>query len=195
MRSRPVGWTVTGAAGMVGPTQPKAEDPTMTPRTARAAARTLQSPVVSRRGFMLLGGGLALGAAALALAPGAARAAVFTENGLAVKGYDPVAYFTAGKPVRGSEGFSVQHEGATYRFASQANLDAFRADPQRYLPQYGGYCAWAVAQGYKAPIIPEAWAVVDGKLYLNASRGVQRRWQRDIPGFIAQANQNWPNLR
>ena len=167
----------------------------MTPRTARAAARTLQSDAVSRRGFLVLGGGLALGATAAALLPGAARAAVFTEDGVAVKGYDPVAYFTEGRPVRGSAEFSAEHEGATYRFASQANLDAFQAEPARYLPQYGGYCAWAVAQGYKAPIVPDAWAVVDGKLYLNASKGVQRRWQRDIPGFIAQADQNWPTLR
>ena len=166
----------------------------MTRHSARAAAQTLRSPV-SRRGFMMLGSGLALGAAAITLMPGAARAAVFTEDGLGVKGYDPVAYFTEERPVRGSAEFSTDHGGATYRFASQANLDAFRADPERYLPQYGGYCAWAVAQGYKAPIIPEAWAVVDGKLYLNASRGVQRRWQRDIPGFISQANENWPQIR
>ena len=166
----------------------------MTPTTIRAAARSLDAPA-SRRGFLLLGGGLALGAAAATLLPAAARAAVFTEGGLAVKGYDPVAYFNAGRPTRGKSQFSTQHGGATYRFASQGNLDAFRANPNRYLPQYGGYCAWAVAQGYKAPITPDAWTVVNGKLYLNASRGVQRRWERDIPGFIRQANANWPNVR
>ena len=167
----------------------------MTPDTARAAARTLRRPAMSRRGFLALGGGLALGAVAAVTVPVVARAAVFTDDGLAVKGYDPVAYFTDGKPVRGDEAFSTEHGGATYRFASQANLDAFSADPERYLPQYGGYCAWAVAQGYKAPIVPEAWSVVDGKLYLNASLGVQSRWQRDIPGFIQKADENWPNVR
>lgn len=169
-------------------------DPTR-PDTIRAAARTLEAPVTTRRGFMLLGGGLALGAAAVALMPGGARADVATENGVALKGYDPVAYFTDARPTRGDASISATHEGATYHFASAANRDAFTADPARYAPQYGGYCAWAVAQGYKAPIIPEAWAVVDGKLYLNASRGVQRRWQRDVPGFIATANQVWPTLK
>ena len=169
------------------------------PETVRAAARSLERPVTTqlttRRGFMMLGGGLALAAVAATMMPDAARAATFTENGVAVKGYDPVAYFTDGRPTRGSAEFSATHEGATYHFANAANRDAFAADPARYAPQYGGYCAWAVAQGYKAPIIPEAWAVVDGKLYLNASRGVQRRWQRDIPGFIATANQNWPTIK
>ena len=165
------------------------------PGTTRAAARTLERPVTTRRGFMMLGGGLALAAAAATLLPGTASASVLTENGVAVKGYDPVAYFVAGRPTRGTAEFSATHEGATYRFASAANRDAFAADPARYAPQYGGYCAWAVAQGYKAPIVPEAWSVVDGKLYLNASRGVQRRWQRDVPGFIAQANRNWPTLK
>ena len=169
-------------------------DPTR-PETIRAAARSLDRPVTTRRGFMMLGGGLALAAAAATLMPGTASASVFTENGVAVKGYDPVAYFTDGRPTRGSAEFTATHEGATYHFASAANRDAFAADPARYIPQYGGYCAWAVAQGYKAPIIPEAWAVVDGKLYLNASRGVQRRWQRDTPGFIETADRNWPSIR
>lgn len=169
-------------------------DPTR-PETIRAAVRTLEAPVTTRRGFMLLGSGLALGAAAVALMPSGARADVATENGVALKGYDPVAYFTDARPTRGDASISATHEGATYHFASAANRDAFRADPARYAPQYGGYCAWAVAQGYKAPIIPEAWAVVDGRLYLNASRGVQRRWQRDVPGFIATANQVWPTLK
>lgn len=165
------------------------------PETIRAAARTLKAPVTTRRGFMMLGGGLALGAAAATLSPGAANAEVATENGVALKGYDPVAYFTDARPTRGNASVSTTHEGATYHFASVANRDAFAANPTRYTPQYGGYCAWAVAQGYKAPIIPEAWAVVDGKLYLNASRGVQRRWQRDVPGFIAKADATWPTLR
>lgn len=165
------------------------------PETIRAAARTLDRPVVSRRGFVMLGGGLALAAAAGAMAPDAARADTFTENGVAVKGHDSVAYFTQARPVRGSSEFTARHGGATYHFASAANRDAFAANPARYAPQYGGYCAWAVSQGYKAPIIPEAWTVMGGKLYLNASRGVQRRWQSDAPGFIAKADATWPALR
>lgn len=165
------------------------------PETIRAAARTLDPPTTTRRGFMMLGGGLALAAATVALAPVSARADVFTEDGVAVKGYDPVAYFTDARPTRGDASISATHGGATYHFANAANRDAFVADPARYAPQYGGYCAWAVAQGYKAPITPEAWAVVDGKLYLNATKGVQRRWQRDVPGFIATANRVWPTLK
>ena len=117
------------------------------------------------------------------------------SSGLALKGYDPVAYFTEKKPVRGKGEFTAQHEGATYRFASAANRDAFAADPGKYAPQYGGYCAFGVASGYKAPIEPDAWTVVDGKLYLNYNQSVRRQWSSDIPGFIRKAEANWPTVR
>jgi YHS domain-containing protein len=113
---------------------------------------------------------------------------------LAVDGYDAVAYFTAGKPVEGSKAFSHEWNGATWRFASAANRDLFAAEPAKYAPQYGGYCAWAVANGYTADADPEAWAVVDGKLYLNYDKKVQAKWQQDVPGHIVKANENWPKL-
>lgn len=116
-------------------------------------------------------------------------------QGVAVQGYDPVAYFVLGKPVKGSPDLTASWNGATYWFANAAHLQAFQADPARYEPQYGGYCAFGVAQGAKPEIDPNAFAVVDGKLYLNLSRGIQRRWQADIAGYIQKANQNWPTLK
>ncbi len=111
----------------------------------------------------------------------------------AVGGYDVTSYF-AGTPVVGSAQFTAQHNGATFRFASAANRDRFVANPTAYAPQYGGYCAWAVAQGYTAPGRPRHWRVVDGKLYLNYNADVQSKWEKNIPGFIQSANGNWPNV-
>src|SRR5262245_19557255 len=116
-------------------------------------------------------------------------------SGLALQGFDPVAYFTEKKPVRGTAEFTARHEGATYRFASAANRDAFAAAPAKYAPQYGGYCAFGVAAGYKAPIEPDAWTVVDGRLYLNYNQSIRSRWSRDIPGHIRSADTNWPTVR
>jgi len=111
----------------------------------------------------------------------------------AVGGYDLTSYF-AGTPVRGAAQFSATHNGATYYFATAANRARFQANPAAFLPQYGGYCAWAVAQGKTAPGNPQFWRVVDGKLYLNYDQGVQTKWNRDIPGFIRNANANWPTV-
>lgn len=119
----------------------------------------------------------------------------YEDDGLAIRGYDPVAYFTEGQPVEGSQEFSYQWGNATWRFVSAENRDLFVNNPEQYAPQYGGFCAWAVSQGYTAAIDPNAWKIVDGRLYLNATRGVQRRWERDIPGHIAQGDQNWPGIR
>ncbi len=113
---------------------------------------------------------------------------------VAVGGYDPVAYFTDGRPVRGATQHRITHQGYEYRFASAEHLAAVRADPSRYLPQYGGYCAWAVAQGYTAPGNPQNWRIVDGRLYLNYNDDIQQRWERDIPGFIRAGNANWPGV-
>jgi YHS domain-containing protein len=118
-----------------------------------------------------------------------------TRGGLAIHGYDPVAYFTEGRPVEGSPAFEYEWNGARYRFASAANRDRFASDPERFAPQYGGFCAYAVSRGYTADIDPQAWAVVDGKLYLNYSKRVQRLWQEDVPGNIRKADANWPGLR
>ena len=113
---------------------------------------------------------------------------------VALQGYDPVAYFTDGAPRRGDVAHALDWNGRTWHFASAENRAAFAADPARYAPQYGGYCAWAVARNYLAPVDPTAWAIVDGKLYLNFDARIQRRWARDTAGFIAQANANWPAL-
>ena len=123
-----------------------------------------------------------------------AQAQVFTEGGLAIRGYDAVAYFAAGQPVRGSAAFTHQWHGATWRFASAANRDRFAADPARYAPAYGGFCAYAVSEGYTAPTDPQAWRIVDGRLFLNYDRAVQRRWEQDIPGRISRGDANWPRL-
>lgn len=110
-------------------------------------------------------------------------------------GHDPVAYFTEGAARRGDDAYMMDWNGQRWQFMSAANRDVFAADPARYAPQYGGNCAWAVAEGYLAPVDPNAWAIVNGKLYLNANRRIQHRWERDIPGFIARADANWPALR
>lgn len=138
----------------------------------------------------------ALGASFAAAPAQADQAPVHTGllSRVAVDGYDPVAYFTDGRPVRGTTQHRVTHQGYEYRFASAEHLAAFRANPARYLPQYGGYCAWAVAQGYTAAGNPNNWRIVDGRLYLNYNDEIQTRWERDIPGFIRSANGNWPRV-
>lgn len=139
------------------------------------------------------------GGAAIGLSLGIANAqspqsSVYTGivKGVAVGGYDPVAYFTQGKPVQGRAELSFEHEGAQWRFASEMNREAFRADPAKYAPQYGGYCAWAVANGYTAKGDPNAWTIAEGKLFLNYNRSVQKGWEKDIPGNVRKGDANWP---
>jgi YHS domain-containing protein len=141
-----------------------------------------------------------IAAAAMLLAvlagPSAVRAAeVNAVDGIAVKGTDVVAYFTEGRAVAGSAAFSVDHGGVEYRFASAEHRDRFLADPQAYLPQYGGFCAYAAARGYKADVSPDAFRVVDGRLYLNYDRAVLAEWAKDVPGYVAAADRNWPTVR
>ncbi len=121
---------------------------------------------------------------------------VFTGivKGVAAGGYDPVAYFTEKTPVAGKSDIIHEHDGAIWRFASAANRDAFKAEPAKYAPQYGGYCAWAVSQGYTAKGDPRVWSVVDGKLYLNYDKGVQLNWEKDKSGHIKKADANWPKV-
>ena len=145
---------------------------------------------LSRRSFLI---STAVSALALSAAP-ALAGGWFTPDGVAINGTDPVAYFTEGRPVEGSPQHSVEYDGATWHFASAANAEAFRADPARYAPQYGGYCAWAAAQGYLADTHPNAWTIHEGRLYLNANRLIRARWELDIPGFIEKADANWPSL-
>ena len=118
----------------------------------------------------------------------------YERDGVAIRGYDPVAFFTDKKPVKGLPAHKAEFRGSTFHFASAANRDAFSADPARYAPQYNGFCAFGVAGGYKAAIDPAAFTVVDGKLYLNYNAGVQKQWRADIPGFIAKADRNWPQV-
>ena len=110
----------------------------------------------------------------------------------AVSGYDTVAYFTEGKPVKGDSKIISNYRGAVWQFSSPANKEKFDTSPERFIPQYGGYCAWAVSQNYIASANPNYWKIVDGKLYLNYNADVQKNWEKDIPGFIQKANKNWP---
>jgi YHS domain-containing protein len=121
--------------------------------------------------------------------------AVFSTDAGAIKGYDPVAYFLDGKPIKGGKAYSFAYNGATWHFSSEKHLRLFREDPAKYVPQYGGYCAYGVASGYKVKIEPEAWVIIDNKLYLNYDLGTQKAWNKDREGFIARANANWPKLR
>jgi YHS domain-containing protein len=114
--------------------------------------------------------------------------------GTAISGTDPVSYFKDGRPIEGKSNITYEWNGATWRFASNENRDLFAAAPEKYAPQYGGYCAWAVSQGYTASTDPEAWSIVDGKLYLNYSKAVRKQWEQDIPGNIKSADKNWPNV-
>jgi hypothetical protein len=145
-----------------------------------------------------------LGAVATALAMPLARPAaaqqstpepVNASQGLAIQGYDVVAYFTDGRPVRGVADFVHRWRDAEWRFASAAHRDAFAAAPERYAPQYGGFCAYGVARGTRVDVDPTAWRIVDGKLYLNYSQSVNRTWLNDVPGYIRQADRNWVQLR
>ena len=132
----------------------------------------------------------------LALLSGPAMAAepnVF-QNPNAINGYDPVAYFTEGAPVRGKSEHSVNWNGADWLFSSAENADAFQADPEAFAPVFGGYCAYAASRGYLAPTIPEAWTIYEGKLYLNASLRARKLWLRDVPGNIAKGLNNWPGI-
>jgi hypothetical protein len=128
--------------------------------------------------------------------PALAEGKLFTDlvPGVAVGGYDPVAYFTEGKPRVGSAAIVADHGGAVWRFSSVENRAAFLADPARFAPQYGGHCAWAAAGGYLAKGDPTQWRVVDGKLYLNYDATIRRRWDRDTAGFIAKGDANWPTI-
>ncbi|MEM1236238.1 MAG: YHS domain-containing (seleno)protein [Pseudomonadota bacterium] len=133
-------------------------------------------------------------ALALATPALAAEPPIYAEGGIAINGYDPVAYFTEEKPVEGSADFTADYMGATFRFASAENRDTFAADPEAYAPQYGGYCAYAVSKGYTATTSPNAWSIHEGKLYLNFNRAVRALWSRDIPGHVSSGDANWPEV-
>jgi len=118
-------------------------------------------------------------------------AAVNTTDGVGLKGYDPVAYFINGQPTKGAGRYGLQWKGITYRFASAENLQRFKAKPQKYLPQYGGYCAYAMSINRIADISPTEWTIFGGKLYLNNNFISQTLWSLDKSGRISSADRNW----
>ena len=112
----------------------------------------------------------------------------------AIRGYDTVAYFTENKAVEGSENFSTEYMGAVWLFSSQEHLDLFTENPEKYAPQYGGYCAYAVSQNKTASIQPDLFTIVDGKLYLNYNESINDKWRANKENFIVDADKHWPGL-
>lgn len=115
----------------------------------------------------------------------------FADDGGAIRGYDPVAYHTERRPVKGDPAYTHRYNDAVWSFSSRENLELFRSDPERYAPQYGGYCAYGMSRGYVVSTDPDAWTIEDGRLYPNYSLGVRRTWLQDIPGNVARADVNW----
>ena len=133
--------------------------------------------------------------AMLTVAPAVAATSappISADQNIAIRGYDPVAFFADGRPQEGSDEHTIVDAGAVWRFASAENLSRFRSDPARYAPQFGGYCAWAVSQHYLAPGDPKYWKIVDGKLYLNANARAKELWEADQAEAIKRGHRNWP---
>jgi YHS domain-containing protein len=118
----------------------------------------------------------------------------FEKDGVALRGYDPVAYVTDGRPTKGTSDYKYEYKGSTFQFATEANRRSFIHDPAKYAPQFGGFCALGAANGYKVSTQPDAFAVVDGKLYLNHDVNVLELWKMDVPGNITKAKRNWPKV-
>jgi len=124
-----------------------------------------------------------------------ATAGEYNHSTPAVQGYDVVSYQTGKRPVRGNGNFVSTHKGATYQFSSKANLEIFQSNPEKYVPAYGGYCAYGTSVGKKFIGDPEVWRVVDGKLYLNLDTGIQTLWLKDVPGRIKTADAQWKKIK
>ncbi len=131
----------------------------------------------------------------VAISPAFSQKEVFTKSSLAIQGYDPVAYFKESKPVKGKKEFSHSWKGAVWNFSNAQNLADFKTDPERYAPQFGGYCAYGVADGHKAPTAPDAWTIVDNKLYLNYDKSVRDMWNKSQSAYIKKANDNWAEVK
>lgn len=125
----------------------------------------------------------------------AQKSEVFVKDNAAIAGYDAVGYFNAGKPVKGDKRFNWNWHDANWHFANQQNLDSFKVAPEKYAPQYGGYCAYGLADGHKAPTQPDAWTIVNGKLYFNYNKDVQVLWSKKRDDYIVTADKNWPILK
>jgi YHS domain-containing protein len=124
----------------------------------------------------------------------AEKSAVFSTDAGAIRGYDPVAYISEGRAIKGKPDISHSWNGAVWHFSSEENRAAFVSSPEKYAPAYGGYCAYAVANGYTATTDPEAWSVVDGRLFLNFSQGIKKRWEGNTRRYISSADANWPGV-
>ena len=133
-------------------------------------------------------------AATLSMAD-AAKPTYATGQGIAIDGYDAVAYLTDQKAVNGTAAHAFDWNGAKWLFATAAHRDAFAQDPAKYAPQYGGYCAYGISRGYKAVIDPRSFTVIDGKLYLNYNAQVQETWRKDTAGYIRKADTQWPKVK
>lgn len=125
----------------------------------------------------------------------AQKSEIFAPKGKAIKGYDVVAFFKDAKPVEGADSLTYHYKDADWLFASRTNLDAFKADPDMYVPQYGGYCAYGTSQGHKAPTEVETWTVVDGKLYFNYNMKVKENWSKKKEELIEKADVQWPLIK
>jgi YHS domain-containing protein len=124
----------------------------------------------------------------------AQQSPVFIHGGKAIRGYDPVAYFVEGKPAIGKDSFTYSWNNANWYFSSQKNLELFKANPGKYAPQYGGYCAFGLSNGYKAPTDGDAWTIDHGKLYLNYNLDVRKEWDKERRSRIDKADKNWPSV-
>ena len=131
----------------------------------------------------------------ISIAALAQKSEVFNSPDGAIHGYDPVAYFKENKPVKGDKKYSLSWKSASWYFANQQNLDAFKANPGKYAPQYGGYCAYGLANGYKATTDPDAWVISEGKLYLNYDKDVQVKWKKKQSEYIHSADKIWPGIK
>ena len=120
---------------------------------------------------------------------------IYVNDGAAIGGYDVVAYFNEGKPVKGTASVTVSYKGAKWLFASKENAEQFKANPEKYEPQYGGYCAYGCSRGYKAKTSPDAWTIVGGKLYLNYNTDVRTTWIKDQQNYIKKADENWTHIK
>jgi YHS domain-containing protein len=118
-----------------------------------------------------------------------------TSDGKALSGYDPVAYFVVQNAVQGDPRYEFAWNGAKWLFSSQENLDKFRANPDAYAPQFGGYCAYAVSEGHTADGDPQAWKIVNGKLYLNYNPDVKKKWEEEQDARISKGEKNWIDLQ
>ena len=123
------------------------------------------------------------------------KSAIFSSNGKAIRGYDPVSFFSESKAVPGSDTLTYSWQGATWLFSSQANRELFRTSPEKYAPQYGGYCAYGAADGHKAPTETDTWTILNNKLYFNYNKEVRQSWNKNRQALIEKADKQWPEIK